>query len=69
MYKQVMIKGVVSSELIQRTTDMNYIPFDILNRDYIRFKREINEETEQLQDADGNVMTAQEAKQYIATLP
>lgn len=64
-----MIKGVVSSELIQRTTDMNYIPFDILNRDYIRFKREINEETEQLQDADGNVMTAQEAKQYIATLP
>lgn len=69
MYKQVMVKDTVSSELIQRTTDMNYIPFDNLNRDYIRFKKEINEGKAELQDAEGNAMTVEEAKDYVATLP
>lgn len=45
------------------------IPFDPANTDYANFKREINEGTAQLQDADGNLMTAKEAKAYIATLP
>ena len=39
------------------------------NTYYRNFKKEINEEKAQLQDADGNVMTAEEAKAYIATLP
>lgn len=64
-----MVKDTVSSELIQRTTDMNYIPFDNLNRDYIRFKKEINEGKAELQDAEGNAMTVEEAKDYVATLP
>lgn len=34
-----------------------------------QFKRQINEETAQLQDADGNLMSAQQAKAYVATLP
>ena len=36
---------------------------------YANFKKEINEETAELQDADGNTMTAAEAKAFVATLP
>ena len=45
------------------------VPFSTENRDYVRFKKQITEETAELQDADGNVMSAEEAKAYIATLP
>lgn len=44
------------------------IPVNLENIDYINFKKEVNDGTE-LQDADGNTMTAEEAKQFIATLP
>ena len=52
-----------------RLSDNAFIPFDPANTDYANFKKEINEETAELQDADGNVMSAEEAKSYIATLP
>ena len=45
------------------------IPLDPANTDYANFKKEINEETAQLQDADGNTMTSSEAKAFVATLP
>ena len=45
------------------------IPCNLDNTDYTRFKKEINEETAELQDADGNTMTSAEAKAYVATLP
>ncbi len=45
------------------------IPFDPDNPAYQRFKKEINAETVELQDAEGNTMTAAEAKAYVATLP
>ena len=45
------------------------IPFDPANTDYANFKKAINEETAELQDADGNTMTAAEAKEFVATLP
>jgi hypothetical protein len=45
------------------------IPFAPDNTDYNNFKQEINEETAQLQAADGNAMTAAEAKEFVATLP
>ncbi len=45
------------------------IPFDPDNTDYANFKKEINAETVELQDAEGNTMTAAEAKAYVATLP
>jgi len=54
---------------ILRTEDGASIPFDPANTDYRNFKKEIAEDKAQLQDADGNVMTAEEAKAYIATLP
>jgi hypothetical protein len=43
--------------------------FDPANTDYTQFKKDINDETAQLQDAEGATMTAAEAKSYIATLP
>lgn len=46
-----------------------WIPFAPDNTDYASFKKEINEETAQLQDADGNTMTSSEAKAFVATLP
>lgn len=45
------------------------IPFDPANTDYANFKREINEGTAQLQDADGNLMTAEQAKDFVKELP
>ena len=54
---------------VQRLFDGACIPFDPANTDYANFKAQILAETAQLQDADGNTMTAAEAKSYIATLP
>lgn len=45
------------------------IPFDPANTDYQQFKQAINDDTAQLEDADDNLMTAEEAKAYVATLP
>ena len=43
------------------------IPFDPANTDYQNFKKQINADEAQLEDADGNLMT--DAKAYVATLP
>jgi len=53
---------------IIRTTDGASIPLDLANTDYTNFKKEVLAGAE-LQDADGNAMTAQEAKDYIKELP
>ena len=45
------------------------IPFDSANTDYQTFKAQINADEAQLEDADGNLMTAEEAKAFVATLP
>jgi hypothetical protein len=42
---------------------------DPANTDYAQFKKAISEETAQLQDAEGNLMTAQAAKDFIKELP
>ena len=52
-----------------RLTDMACIPFDPANTDYANFKKQILADEAQLQDADGNTMTAEQAKTYVATLP
>ena len=44
-------------------------PFDPANTDYQNFKKQINADEAQLEDADGNLMTAEQAKAYVATLP
>ena len=43
--------------------------FDENNTDYANFKKKILADEAQLQDADGNLMTAEQAKAYVATLP
>jgi len=44
------------------------IPFDPANTDYAEFKKAVTAGAE-LQDADGNVMTAEAAQAFVATLP
>ena len=64
-YQLASLGGVVLINENSRTS----IPFSPNNTDYANFKKEINEETAELQDADGDTMTAAEAKAYVATLP
>ena len=59
----------INEQRVIRLADNAFIPFDLANTDYVNFKKEINEEKAELQDADGNTMTAAEAKAFVATLP
>ena len=53
---------------IQRSDGWS-IPIVADNTDYANFKKEINEGTAQLEDAEGVLMTEQQAKDFVATLP
>ena len=68
MYKLNTPLGFNNPTCVVRLSDVTYIPFDPANTDYQAFKKDIAE-GKSLQDADGNVMTAEDAKAYIATLP
>ena len=46
-----------------------WIPFATDNTDYANFKTAILEDKAQLQDADGNTMTAEQAKDFVKELP
>ena len=68
MYKlNKNINGEINSVI--RTTDGACIPFDPANTDYQNFKAQINADEAQLEDADGTLMTAEQAKEFVATLP
>ena len=54
---------------VLRLQDGAQIPFDPANTDYQQFKAQINADEAQLEDADGNLMTPEEAKAFVATLP
>jgi hypothetical protein len=68
MYKLIIVRGTEPSCVI-RTTDGACIPFAPDNTDYANFKTAILEDKAQLQDADGNTMTAEQAKDFIKELP
>ena len=69
MYKQTKtIEGQIRNDQIQRTSDNAFIPFDPANTDYQTFKKEVLAGAE-LQDADGNVMTQEQADDFIKELP
>ena len=62
------------SETPNAATTINQQPqisfiFAPQNTDYANFKKEILADEAQLQDADGNTMTPEQAKTYVATLP
>ena len=53
---------------ILKNTNISF-PIAPDNTDYQNFKKQINADEAQLLDADGNLMTAEQAKAYVATLP
>jgi len=63
-----MYKLTKSNSCVIRVTDGACIPFDPANTDYQQFKTDVLAGAE-LQDADGNVMTQEQADAFIATLP
>ena len=69
MYKLIRndVTGVIN--VVERLSDGAFIPFYPANTDYENFKTQINKDEATLEDADGNVMTPDEAKAYVATLP
>ncbi len=69
MYKQIKdYTGTVKTQVILRIADQAFIPFDLANTDYQTFRKDVLAGAE-LQDADGNVMTQEQADAFIATLP
>jgi hypothetical protein len=69
MYKQQPTHPIFGkSKAVNRLTDNSSVPFDPANTDYANFKKEVLAGAE-LQDADGNVMTQEQANEYIGTLP
>ena len=68
MYKQSSNHPVFGkAQSVIRTTDGACIPFDPANTDYANFKKEVLEGAE-LQDADGVVMSADAAKEFVNSL-
>ena len=66
MYKQIKnIQGNINCVLLLETNST--IPFDPANTDYQNFKKEVLAGAE-LQDADGNVMTQEQANQFVGGL-
>jgi hypothetical protein len=74
MYKLQLNKDFITNEIkpsvaVLRLSDNACIPFDPANIDYANFKTAILEDKAQLEDSDGNLMTAEQAKQFVSTLP
>ena len=68
MYK--LQKNTITNtvSVVIRIVDNAFIPFDPANTDYQTFKKEVLAGAE-LQDADGNVMTQEQANQFVGSLP
>ena len=72
MYKLLLNPFTNQLDKVMLTLSNNIIVFGLDNPEssvYQNFKKEINEEKAELQDAEGATMTAAEAKAYVATLP
>ena len=70
MYKKHLNHPVCGpAQSVGRLKDGAAIPFDPANTDYQTFKAQINADEAQLEDSDGNLMTAEDAKAFVATLP
>ena len=69
MYKILPVNPDATFQSVLRLSDGSAIPFDPANTDYANFKKAINEETAELQDAEGATMSAAAAKEFVATLP
>jgi hypothetical protein len=63
-----MYKLTQYNQSIERLSDNTFIPFAPDNTDYQTFKKDLAGGA-QLQDADGNPMTQQQADDFIKELP
>jgi hypothetical protein len=68
MYKTLVDPFTNQETAILRLSDNAYIPFDPANVDFQNFKKEVIAGAE-LQTAEGQIMSQEEANQFIATLP
>jgi hypothetical protein len=66
-YKKSKTVDSMENQVILRS-DGACIPFDPQNTDFANFKKEVLAGAE-LQDADGNVMTQEQANAFIKELP
>lgn len=53
---------------IIRLSDQHFIPVNKENTDYQFFKSAVDKESANLQDADGNLLSAEEAKAFVSAL-
>jgi hypothetical protein len=58
-----------SPKTVIRLFDNAFIPFDPANTDHANFKQQILAGEAELQDADGVLMSAEQAKDYVKGLP
>jgi uncharacterized protein YjbI with pentapeptide repeats len=65
-YKKIKYQGEETQTILR--SDGACIPFDPANTDYANFKKAVLAGAE-LQSAEGQVMSQEEANQFIATLP
>jgi hypothetical protein len=68
MYQLPKVSEGWTVQSVMRLSNNSSIPFDPANTDYQTFKKEVLAGAE-LQDADGNVMTQEQANQFVASLP
>ena len=68
MYK-IINNRFGNPDCVERLSDNAFIPFDPANTDYAQFKKEILADEAQLQNADGVLMSADEAQTYVRSLP
>ena len=68
-YKLVSDVKMMTVDMVQRLSDLAFIPFNPDNTSYQNFKSQINADEAQLEDADGVLMSPEEAKAFVATLP
>lgn len=70
MYKLTKnIKNQINGVAIKQGDILLGIPFASANTDYANFKADILADKATLQDADGNEMSAEQAKEFVSTLP
>ena len=68
MYKLFPKTWHGNSTYFLRLSDNAHIPFDPANTDYAQFKKAVLDGAE-LQDAEGNTMSAEQATQFVKELP
>ena len=72
MYKLIINPITNQVDKVMLISDNNIVVFGLDNPEsstFINFKKQINEDKAELRDANGNTMTAAEAKSFVATLP